>query len=69
VRLRDELEETVDLAVLDGAELRFVEQLPGPQLLRALSAVGVRFSRRSPCRLRGHASRVASSALREWFAA
>lgn len=41
--LRGELEETVDLAVLDGAELRFVDQLPGPHRLRAVSAVGERF--------------------------
>ncbi len=42
-RLRDELEETVDLAVLDGAELRFVDQLPAPHRLRAVSAVGDAF--------------------------
>lgn len=42
-RLRDELEETVDLAVLDGAELRFVDQLPAPHRLRAVSAVGEAF--------------------------
>jgi DNA-binding IclR family transcriptional regulator len=42
-QLHGELEETVDLAVLDGAELRFVDQLPGPHRLRAVSAVGERF--------------------------
>jgi DNA-binding IclR family transcriptional regulator len=42
-RLHAELEETVDLAVLDGAELRFVEQLPAPHRLRAVSAVGEAF--------------------------
>lgn len=42
-RLRDELEETVDLAVLDGGELRFVDQLPAPHRLRAVSAVGDAF--------------------------
>ncbi|HEX5147234.1 MAG TPA: IclR family transcriptional regulator [Conexibacter sp.] len=42
-RLRGELEETVDLAVLDGAELRFVDQLPAPHRLRAVSAVGEAF--------------------------
>jgi DNA-binding IclR family transcriptional regulator len=38
--LRRELEETVDLAVLDGGGVRFVDQLPAPQRLRATSAVG-----------------------------
>ncbi|HEV7774772.1 MAG TPA: IclR family transcriptional regulator [Conexibacter sp.] len=42
-QLRAELEETVDLAVLDGAELRFVDQLPAPHRLRAVSAVGEAF--------------------------
>lgn len=40
VRLRRELGETVDLAVLDGAGARFVDQLPAPHRLRAVSAVG-----------------------------
>ncbi len=38
--LRRELDETVDLAVLDGAGARFVDQLPAPRRLRAASAVG-----------------------------
>lgn len=49
-RLRPALEslsrasgETVDLAVLDGDAVRFVDQLPGPQRLRAVSAVGAVF--------------------------
>ena len=42
-QLRAELEETVDLAVLDGAQLRFVDQLPAPHRLRAVSAVGETF--------------------------
>jgi len=49
-RLRPILEElsretgdTVDLAVLDGTSVRFVDQLPGPQRLRAVSAVGAEF--------------------------
>ncbi len=49
-RLRPALEslsratgETVDLAVLDGDSVRFVDQLPGPQRLRAVSAVGAVF--------------------------
>ena len=37
------LEETVDLAVLDGATVRFVDQLPAPHRLGAVSAVGVSF--------------------------
>jgi len=35
--------ETVDLSVLDGDAVRFVDQLPGPQRLRAVSAVGEEF--------------------------
>ncbi len=41
--LRRRLEETVDLAVLDGAAVRFVEQLPAPHRLRAASGVGELF--------------------------
>lgn len=41
--LREELEETVDLAVLDAGQMRFVEQLPAAHRLRAVSAVGARF--------------------------
>jgi DNA-binding IclR family transcriptional regulator len=40
VELRRELDETVDLAVLDGAGARFVDQVPAPHRLRAASAVG-----------------------------
>jgi DNA-binding IclR family transcriptional regulator len=40
LELRRDLDETVDLAVLDGAGVRFVDQLPAPQRLRATSAVG-----------------------------
>jgi DNA-binding IclR family transcriptional regulator len=43
VELRDELEETVDLAVLDGDSARFVDQLAVPHRLRAVSAVGEAF--------------------------
>lgn len=35
--------ETVDLAVLDGAGVRFVDQVAAPQRLRAVSAVGATF--------------------------
>lgn len=42
-QLHAELQETVDLAVLDGGELRFVDQLPAPHRLRAVSAVGDAF--------------------------
>jgi DNA-binding IclR family transcriptional regulator len=38
--LRRELDETVDLAVLDGASVRFVDQVPAPRRLRAMSSVG-----------------------------
>jgi DNA-binding IclR family transcriptional regulator len=40
LELRRDLDETVDLAVLDGAGVRFVDQLPAPRRLRATSAVG-----------------------------
>jgi DNA-binding IclR family transcriptional regulator len=43
-KLRGELDETVDLAVLDGGEMRFVEQLPAAHRLRAVSSVGARFT-------------------------
>jgi len=42
-RLQAELAETVDLSVLDGASARFVDQLPAPRRLRAVSAVGDSF--------------------------
>ncbi len=42
-KLRDELEETIDLAVLDGNEMRFVDQLPAAHRLRAVSSIGVSF--------------------------
>jgi DNA-binding IclR family transcriptional regulator len=38
--LRRELDETVDLAVLDGSSVRFVDQVPAPRRLRAMSSVG-----------------------------
>lgn len=41
--LREEVDETVDLAVLDGSSVRFVDQLPAEHRLRAVSAVGVAF--------------------------
>jgi DNA-binding IclR family transcriptional regulator len=41
--LRRELDETVDLAVLDGASVRFVDQVPAPRRLRAMSSVGELF--------------------------
>jgi DNA-binding IclR family transcriptional regulator len=42
-RLRAELEETVDLAVLEGDHVRFVDQIAAPHRLRAVSAVGETF--------------------------
>jgi DNA-binding IclR family transcriptional regulator len=41
--LRRQLDETVDLAVLDGAAVRFVDQVAAPRRLRAVSAVGELF--------------------------
>ena len=43
VDLRRRLDETVDLAVLDGAAVRFVDQVPAPRRLRATSSVGELF--------------------------
>lgn len=42
-RLSQELHETVDLAALDGGEMRFIEQIAAPRRLRAVSAVGDTF--------------------------
>ena len=41
--LRRELDETVDLAVLDGTAVRFIDQVPASQRLRTVSAVGEAF--------------------------
>jgi DNA-binding IclR family transcriptional regulator len=41
--LRRELDETVDLAVLDGPSARFLDQVPAPRRLRAVSAIGEAF--------------------------
>lgn len=41
--LASSVNETVDVAVLDGDALRFVAQTPGAGRLRAVSCVGVRF--------------------------
>jgi DNA-binding IclR family transcriptional regulator len=43
VDLRRRLDETVDLAVLDGAAVRFIDQVPAPRRLRAMSSVGELF--------------------------
>ena len=42
-RMSRETKETVDLAVLDGEAMLFVDQVTGPQRLRTVSAVGTRF--------------------------
>ncbi|HST55192.1 MAG TPA: IclR family transcriptional regulator [Solirubrobacteraceae bacterium] len=42
-QLRRELDETVDLAILDGRSAQFVDQLAAPHRLRAVSAVGASF--------------------------
>lgn len=43
LQLSAEVEETVDVAVLDGAQVRFVDQIPGAHRLRAVSSVGSAF--------------------------
>lgn len=42
-RLFERLNETVDLAVLDGDRVRFIDQIPAPHRLRAVSGVGATF--------------------------
>lgn len=42
-RLSLALQETVDLAILDEREMRFIEQIAAPRRLRAVSAVGETF--------------------------
>lgn len=42
-KLFDALDETVDCAILDGTQLRFVLQIPARHGLRAVSDVGARF--------------------------
>jgi DNA-binding IclR family transcriptional regulator len=41
--LRRQLDETVDLAVLDGPSVRFIDQVAAPRRLQAMSAVGELF--------------------------
>ena len=41
--LFDDLDETVDLAALEGDHLRFVDQIQAPHRLRAISSVGAQF--------------------------
>ncbi len=43
LRLHQELGETVDLSVLDGATVRFIDHISAPHRLRAVSAVGAAF--------------------------
>jgi DNA-binding IclR family transcriptional regulator len=43
LRLHQELEETVDLSVLDGASVRFIDHIGAPHRLRAVSAIGAAF--------------------------
>jgi DNA-binding IclR family transcriptional regulator len=42
-QLHEQLQETVDLAVLEGDHLRFIDQIAAPHRLRAVSAVGATF--------------------------
>ena len=43
LRLHQEIDETVDLSVLDGTSARFIDHIPAPHRLRAVSAVGAAF--------------------------
>ena len=43
VRLSQAVKETVDLSILKGSELVFIDQIPGAHRLRAISAVGESF--------------------------
>ncbi len=43
VRLQQELDETVDLSVLDGVSVRFVDHIPAPHRLSAVSSEGATF--------------------------
>jgi DNA-binding IclR family transcriptional regulator len=43
LRLAHDIDETVDLSVLDGSEVRFLDQIPSTRRLRAVSAVGLSF--------------------------
>lgn len=42
-RLADDVEETVDVAMLDGTQVRFIDQVPGAHRLRAVSSIGAAF--------------------------
>lgn len=42
-RLAADVEETVDVAMLDGNQVRFIDQIPGVHRLRAVSSVGAAF--------------------------
>jgi DNA-binding IclR family transcriptional regulator len=43
VELHQQLEETVDLAILDGNAARFIDHIDAPHRLRAVSAIGATF--------------------------
>jgi DNA-binding IclR family transcriptional regulator len=43
LRLHQQLEETVDLSVVEGSTVRFIDHIPAPHRLRAVSAVGAVF--------------------------
>jgi DNA-binding IclR family transcriptional regulator len=43
IRLQQDVDETVDLSVLDAHTIRFIDQVPAPHRLRAVSAVGAAF--------------------------
>jgi DNA-binding IclR family transcriptional regulator len=43
LRLHQQLEETVDLSVIEGSAARFIDHIPAPHRLRAVSAIGALF--------------------------
>jgi DNA-binding IclR family transcriptional regulator len=42
-QLSEAVQETVDVAVLDGPDVRFIDQVPGNHRLRAVSSIGAAF--------------------------
>ena len=41
--LAEQVEETVDVAMIDGTQIRFIDQVPGAHRLRAVSSIGAAF--------------------------
>ena len=63
--LRRALDETADLAVLDGATVRFIDQAPAPHRLRAVSAVGSAFPLHCTANGKALLSGLADDAVRD----